>query len=207
MALWALVLLTTCLHATPGEWQTVVEGPITVKNRSIEGSPVKEVWAEGEIDAPAIDVQAALMDVESQRHFMPYMKDARKLGAPLPDGSSYVYTLIDLPMVGQRDYVVRLELKESLDAQGEGTFRNEWHAHPDRTPRRAGVTRIVRNDGSWVITPRADGSKCWAVYRFTVDPGGWIPAFAANLGNRRGVIETYLAVAKEGRRRRAVRMK
>jgi hypothetical protein len=199
-----LSLALPCL-AADGDWQTVVSGPITVKNRTLEGTGLKEVWAEGEIAAPALDVQAALMDVSRLRFFMPYMKDARELGERLPDGSVYVYTLIDLPVLGKRDYVVRLELKESLAPDGSGAFRNEWHAFPDFTPRRHDIIRLTRDDGSWVVTPR-EGSKCWAVYRFVVDPGGWVPAFAANLGNERGVKETWDAVEKEALRRRDARL-
>ncbi len=201
-----LFLALPCF-AADGDWQTVVKGPpITVKNRALEGTEIKELWAEGEIAAPALDVQDALMDVSRLRSFMPYMKDAREIGDRLPDGSVFVYTLIDLPVLGKRDYIVRLELKESLAADGTGAFRNEWHAHPDHTPRRRDIVRITRDDGSWVITSRGDGSTCWAVYRFTVDPGGWVPAFAANLGNERGVRETYEAVAKEALRRRDARL-
>lgn len=200
-----LVCATPAFAGDDGGWVLVVDGPLTVKNRALDGTAIKEIWAEGEIDAPALDVQDALMDVAHLRSFMPYMKDARELGERLEDGSIHVYTLIDLPVVGKRDYVVRLSLTQSLAADGTGTFRNEWHAFPDYLPLRNGIARVRRNDGSWEITPRGDGSKCWAVYRFTVDPGGWIPAFAANLGNQRGVKETYDAVAKEGRRRAAVR--
>lgn len=204
---WLLFLLWAlpCL-AEEGEWRTVVEGPITVKNRSVEGSAIKEIWAEGEIAAPAVDVQDALMDVARLRFFMPYMKDARELGERMPDGSVFVYTLIDLPVVGKRDYVVRLELKRALEPDGTGLFQNEWHAHPDHIPRRQSVVRLSRNDGSWVVTPLGDGSKCWAVYRFSVDPGGWVPAFAANLGNEHGVTSTYEAVAKEALRRKGLRL-
>jgi len=191
---------------TDGGWQLVVEGPITVRNRAVAGTAIREIWAEGELDAPPLDVQTTLMEVSRLKSFMPYMKDARTLGDPLPDGGVYVYTLIDLPVVGKRDYVVVLELKESLASDGTGTFRNEWHAFPDHLPRRNGIIRLERDDGSWVVTPTADGKKSWAVYRFTVDPGGWVPAFAANLGNERGVKETFDAVAKEARRRAAERL-
>ncbi len=199
-----LLFALPCLAADDG-WEVVVKGPITVKNRAVTDSSIKEVWAEGEIAAPAPEVQDALMEVGKLRSYMPYMKDARELGERLADGSIYVYTLIDLPVVGKRDYITRLWLRESLAPDGTGTFRNEWHAFPDFTPRRQGITRVEHNDGSWVITPLPGGAKCWAVYRFTVDPGGWIPAFAANMGNERGVRETFEAVAKEGQRRFALR--
>lgn len=187
-------------------WQVVATGPVTVKNRSVPGSDVKEIWAEGILEAPAVDVQEALMRVDRLRMFMPYMKDARVVSEPFDDGSSMVYTLLELPVLGRRDYVVRLSLKEALRADGTGTFRNEWHAVPTFLPLRSGIVRIRQNSGSWVVTPIGAGSKSWAVYRFTVDPGGWVPAFLANLGNERGVRETYDAVAQEARRIRDVRI-
>jgi hypothetical protein len=200
-------LVVAALAAAPAraqevrsEWKTVVTGPITVKNRAIVGTDIREIWAEGEIAAPPLEVQEALMNVARLRYFMPYMKDARVIGEPLEDGSRYVYTLIDLPVVGKRDYVVRLELKQSLAADGTGTFRNEWHAHPKLLPLRSGIPRVERNDGSWEVTPLGDGSRSWAVYKFLADPGGWVPAFATNLGNERGVKETYDAVAREASR-------
>jgi hypothetical protein len=189
-----------------GAWATVVKGPITVRNRAIVGTAIREIWAEGEIAAPALDVQEALMNVARLRTFMPYLKDAHVIGQPLEDGSWYVYTLIDLPVIGKRDYIVRLELKQSLAPDGTGIFRNEWHAYPTLLPLRSGVPRVMRNDGSWVVTPLGDGSRSWAVYKFLVDPGGWVPAFAANLGNEHGVKETYAAVAKESARLRDERL-
>lgn len=192
-------------RAADGDWQTVLTGPITIKNRSLPNSPIKEIWAEGEIAAPVQDVQEALMRVERFRYFMPYLKDSREISERLPDQSVYVYTLIDLPVVGQRDYVVRTWLKQGVAADGTGVFENEWQAFPDHLPRRSGITRVALNRGGWLVTPKDDGAKCWAVYKFAVDPGGWVPAFAANLGNEKGVAETYRAVEKEAQRRLAER--
>lgn len=192
--------------AEDSPWETVMRGAITVKTRSVNGSRVKELWAEGEIPAPVYDVQEALMQVDRLRFFMPYMKDAYQIGARLDDGSQHVYTLIDLPFVGKKDYVVRMELKESVGLDSQGTFHNEWHARPTLLPVFPGVTRIERNDGSWVVTPVGDGTKSWAVYRFIVDPGGWVPAFAINFGNQKGTRDTYEAVAQEAARRYRERM-
>lgn len=192
--------------ADEGKWETVVTGPITVKNRAIPNSSVKEIWAEGEIAAPVQDIQEACMRVERFRYFMPYLKDSREISAKLPDNSVYVYTLIDLPVVGKRDYVVRTWLRESVAADGTGTFRNEWKAFPDYLPRRSGISRVELNEGGWKVTPTGDGSKSWAVYKFTVDPGGWVPAFAANMGNERGVADTFKAVEAEALRRKEARL-
>lgn len=203
----AVVLGALGTRADDGEWTVVIKGPpITVKNRSIPKSPIKEILAEGEINAPVQDIQEACMRVERFRSFMPFLKDSHEISEHFDDGSVYVYTLIDLPVVGKRDYVVRTWLRESVAADGSGTFRNEWKAFPDHLPRRNGIARIEKNEGGWTVTPLGDGSKSSAIYRFAVDPGGWIPGFAANIGNEKGVADTYRAVEKEAQRLRDERL-
>jgi hypothetical protein len=66
--------------------------------------------------------------------------------------------------------------------------------------------RLRINEGSWHVASRGP-NKSFAVYRFVVDPGGWIPAFAANAGNKQGVTDTFKAVEREAERRADVRRK
>ncbi|MGI5862752.1 MAG: hypothetical protein ACOX6T_11940 [Myxococcales bacterium] len=192
--------------ARAGEaWTTVTEGPIVVKTRSVPGTDVREVWAEGEIDAPAIEVQAALMDTEGYARFMKYITESRWVGEPRPDGSRLAYALLELPIVSPRDYAISVKVDEMLEPGGTGRFRNHWFAVPDTVPRRTGVVRARVNSGGWTVTPRDGGRKAWGVYRFQIDPGGYVPGFAADLGNRKGVTGTFRSVEWEARRRAAER--
>jgi hypothetical protein len=193
---------SAALAADPAPaWETIVKGPISVKNRDRAGTAIKEVWAEGEIAAPVQDIQQTLMTPDNFRNFMPYLKQSRTLDKE-PDGSVIVYTELALPVVASRDYVVHVWLDEGVKPDGSGAFRNHWVAVPDRLPERANLVRVKTNDGSWYITPTGDGSKSWAVYKFAVDPGGWVPAFAANMGNEKAVADTFKSVEKEARRLR-----
>ena len=202
----AVVLGAVPAVAADGDWETALEGPITIKNRAVPGTAIKEVWAEGDMAAPVADLQDTLMKPELFRSFMPYLKDSREVSKKQDDGSVYVYTLIDLPVVGKRDYVVRVWLHESVKDDGSGTFRNEWKAEPDYLPARNSITRVRLNTGGWVITPVGDGSKSHAVYKFAIDPGGWVPSFAVNMGNEKGVGDTFKAVEKEAQKRRDARL-
>ncbi len=205
-ALCACLATASGAGAAEGDWVTVLEGPITIKNRSVPDSNVKEIWAEGDVAAPVQDLQDTLMKPALFRGFMPYLKDSREISKKQDDGSVYVYTLIDLPVVGKRDYVVKVWLRESVRPDGSGTFRNEWVAAPDYLPQRSSITRVRLNTGGWTITPLGDGAKSHVVYTFAVDPGGWVPAFAANMGNEKGVGDTFRAVEKEAQRRRGERL-
>ena len=190
--------------ALADEWETVATGDVLVKSRDKAGTSVREIWAEGTLDAPLQDIQNTLMDPESFPSFMPYVKEGRNIGKPDPDGTTYVYIRLELPMLAARDYVTRVNLDKGVNSDGSGEFRNRWLAVPDKFPSRHNVVRLRINEGSWHVTPQSDG-KCHAVYRFAVDPGGWIPAFAADLGNKSGVTDTFKAVEKEARRRAAAR--
>ncbi|MBL8919968.1 MAG: hypothetical protein JNJ54_13970 [Myxococcaceae bacterium] len=204
LALVTLLGAGVCL-AEEQEWHTVVSGPVTVKNRAIPGSPIKEVWAEGEVNAPLIDVQDALMNVQRLKSFMPYMQDARIIKEQPEDQSVFIYTLIDLPVVGKRDYVTQVWQPQAAKPDGTGTFEAKWVARPKHLPERSGVVRLQVNDGMWLATPR-EGGKTWLVHKFAVDPGGWIPAFAANMGNEKGVGDTYKNVEREAQKRMKERL-
>jgi hypothetical protein len=184
-------------------WQLVIDGAIVVKNRSQPNSAIKEVWAEGDIASPLEDVQEALLDTARLKTFMPYLKESRELSEVDSSNSRYVYAVIDLPVVGKRDYIVRVWNLETSKGNS-GALRTRWQAVPEYLPPRASIQRIAVNAGSWVITPTSENT-CHAVYRFSVDPGGWVPAFAINLGNQQGVVETFTALEKEALKRKARR--
>jgi hypothetical protein len=186
--------------ASEAAWTTVVTGLVTVKNRSIPGSPIKEVWAEGLVNAPLLDVQDALTNIPRLKSFMPYMKDCRVIRAMPEDQSVLLYTMIDLPVVGKRDYVTQLWQPQTAKADGTGVFEARWVARPAVIPERNGIIRLKTNDGMWLATAR-EGGKTWLVHRFAVDPGGWVPAFAANMGNEKGVTDTFRNVELEAQKR------
>jgi hypothetical protein len=193
-------LLCSAALAEESKWETVATGTITVKSRARAGSAMKDIWAEGEIDAPLAEVQGTLVDPENFPKFMPYVKESRTIGKPEADGSVFVYTKLDFPVVASRDYIVKVTVEEGVKPDGTGAFRQRWVAVPDKTPERKGVVRLKLNEGTWHITPRGE-SKCYAIYKFTTDPGGWIPNFAIDMGNKTGVTDTFKAVEKEAKRR------
>jgi hypothetical protein len=160
------------------------------------------------LNAPAYDIQETLTQPEKFKNFMPNLKASRKLGAPEADGSQFVYTELDLPRpITSRDYVVQVWVDERANPDGTGKFRQHWKAMPNKLPERENLVRIKVNDGSWEITPIGDGTKSHVIYKFSTDPGGMVPNFAANLGNAKAVPDTLKAVEKEAQRRYAERKK
>jgi hypothetical protein len=206
MGRWSTTLLTLVLAAAPAgvaaqepPWELVATGDITIRSRPRPGTAVREIWAEGKMGAEVQDIQATLMGPEQFPRFMPYVSEARVLGSA-PDGARLVYTRLDLPWLAPRDYVLKVYLDSGVAPDGSGVFRNHWVAHPDHMPARSNIVRLRINDGSWHVTSNGDGTS-HAIYKFAVDPGGMIPGFAANMGNKSGVSDTFTAVEKEAKRR------
>lgn len=212
MSAWRNMVVILGLMAVPSAWaeelpwQTLATGKLLIKMRNVPNSHAKEFFAEGDMDVPVQDIQNTLMDHENFPHFMPYMKESKTLGAPLPDGGQNVYARLEFPLVASRDYVVRAYLVESVREDGTGNFRNKWHAVNDLIPPRQNVVRVTVNEGTWYATPLGDGSKSRVVYNFRSETGGWVPDFILSLANKTGVTDTFNAVEKESKRRHLTRL-
>jgi hypothetical protein len=199
-----LCLAAVSLSAQAQEWETIATGPIVIKVRSWPGSAVREVWAEGDMEVEVQDIQAAVMDAEAYPRFMPYIKESRFIGQADANGSGIVYTRMEPPIVQKRDCVLKVTLKKGVDEDGQGTFANRWEALPDHLPTRTNVVRLRTNEGSWEARPTSSGHS-HVTYRFAVDPGGWLPSFAVNIGHKTGVMDAFRAIEREARRRAAER--
>src|SRR6185503_220153 len=200
IAIAAALVLAGSAFADEEKWDVVVKEPILVKTRAKPGTSIKEIWAEGELNAPLSDIQSVLGDPESFPKYMPYVKESRILGKPESDGSVFVYIKLDLPMITSRDYINHVTVDENPKSDGSGAYRQHWVTVPDKTPERSGVVRLKTNNGSWSISSKGP-DKSFAVYKFDTDPGGWIPGWVADMGNKTGVTDTFKAIEKEAKRR------
>jgi hypothetical protein len=180
-------------------WDEVSEGDVTIRVRKRTDIPGgREVWAEGVLDVGIQDIQSVLRDHESFRQWMPYVTESRVLSTG-PEGTRVTYTRLNLPVISNRDYVVRVVDEQLLGADGTGQFRQTWTSENGALPEQKGVVRLRHNQGSWVFTPRGEG-KAHFVYRFTVEPGGSIPGFLAGFGQKDAVLDTVRAVEKRARK-------
>jgi hypothetical protein len=197
------LLLSLAAHGEE-PWETVRNEPICVKTRKRPASDIKEVWAEGTIAAQPVDIQSTLTDLSRYPKFMPYIAEARYIGATDADGAQYVYSRLDLPILSSRDFVHKTYVDRDARTDPQGTFANHWFAVPDKLPHRHDVIRLQVSEGSWLVSPLPDG-KSHVVYHVTVDPGGAIPSFAINKSNADGVEQTFKNVEHESQRRAAER--
>jgi hypothetical protein len=194
----ALVLALVAGSAGAEDWETVTEGGMVIRVRERSDIPGgREVWAEGELAADVQDIQSVLRDHEAFRHWMPYVKESRVLSTG-PDGR-VTYTRLDLPVISNRDYVLRVVDEQLVEENGTGSFRQKWWSDNQALAERRGVVRLKHNEGSWLITPRGEG-RVHFVYRFSVEPGGSIPGFLAGFGQKDAVVDTVRAVEKRAQK-------
>jgi hypothetical protein len=189
--------------ATSEEWTTVSSRPILIRTRSKPGSRVRELWASAVFAVDGELVQEALLDGESFPKFMPYVQEVRMLKIPTTDRSWFAYQRVAPPLVAARDAVLHVWMDASLEDEGSNRFRNHWEAVPGLVPAWPGAVRTPISSGSWEVK-RLPGGQSRATYRFIVDPGGNIPSWLADLGNRTGISELFKALEKEAKRRAAL---
>jgi uncharacterized protein YndB with AHSA1/START domain len=188
----ASIALLGAALAAPDGWEVLSEGGDTeVRERQRPGATTREIEVESTIDAPPERVFRVLLDFERCTQIMPYTAEARVVAREADGKVAHVYTVVDAPLVARRDYTLRL-----ADESGEGTLLLRWTPSDRGPPPREGMVRVAVNEGFWRLEPLDGGKRTRATYRLFTDPGGSLPAWAVNMGNRRALPEVMEAVRR-----------
>jgi ribosome-associated toxin RatA of RatAB toxin-antitoxin module len=151
-----LLLLTVLLGVAGG---TLGAGPVAVRLEPTGSGRPREGVARGVISAPPDRVFRAVADVGHWHEFMPFLtaSDAR----PEKDGSVLSTQRLDLPLLGERHY--RIRLRSRVEPGGKETvWRVEWAYVP-------GSGNLTGLRGSWTLTAAPGGTL--AVCRLWTDAG------------------------------------
>jgi hypothetical protein len=199
--LLCLALLLTTLRtpapATDGTdgWTVANQtDTLTVYTRPHTGSSIRECKAIGIIDAEPIVVKRVIDDTAEYPKFMPYVIETKTL-SHTADGR-VGYQRISPPIVGDRDYTVRVKC-ETKTGPGGTCYCNRWEVANDLGPAEVkGVTRVKITQGSWLLEP-SPGGKTKATYTIYSDSGGGIPTFLLNSANKTAIPKLFDAVRKQ----------
>lgn len=146
------------------------------------------VTVDADVDAPAWAVRSALMHSCDHRERFAYMKECAVFATQ--GNTAWSYSLVDLPVVSARDYVLVRRVDEDLKPDGTGRMRMRYsHDHNVGPYPRDGVVRVQVNTGYWHIHPVGDGTRTHITYHLEVNPGGSIPVWMARLAARRATPE------------------
>src|SRR5262245_16393062 len=92
--------------APPWE-EAAKDNGITIYSRELPGSEVREMKAIGTIDAKPQEVWKALRDYPAYTKTMPYTVEAKVVGQEEGDKVIYFYSRLALPLVDNRDYLIK----------------------------------------------------------------------------------------------------
>jgi len=167
---------------------------ITVFTRPHDGSSIRECKAIGVIDAETNVVKRVIDDTAEYPKFMPYVVETKTL-SHTADGR-VGYQRISPPMIGDRDYTVRVKC-ESKACPGGMMYCNRWEVANDLGPAEIkGVTRVKVTQGSWLLEPAGNG-RTKATYTIYSDSGGSIPTFLLNSANKTAIPKLFDAIRKQ----------
>jgi hypothetical protein len=193
---WAL--LAIALAAGDG-WRQVADGKVRVYSRA-GGERVTELRAEAQLLGTPAEVKALLEDENYSRNYS-HVAEERILLRPEP--RAWVkYTRLHLPLLSDRDTYLLYTRVQDLGPDGSGRYRLVWHTWAAAPPERPGVVRIPVNEGSWEVSPGADPDHCRVVLFLHFDPGGEVPAWLAEVGERQELPRLMHALEEEVLRRR-----
>ncbi len=134
-------------------------------------------------------VYATILDIEKYPSWVPYCADASVLERS--DSTIYFYQLLDMPLVKNRDIIIKAEIME-LDNGLQVTMV----AAPDKIKKDPDAIRITDFSAVYSITSK-DSHSTLVELTNRVDPGGYIPNFAINWASRSQPYETFSNLKRE----------
>lgn len=191
-----LAALPYSSEGEPGNWKKISDGAtLTVYERRHEGSSLHEFKAVGVVEFEPKVVKRVLEDVDEYPQFLPYVAEARELSR---NGATRVgYQRISAPLVGDRDYTVRVRYDANQTKNGE-SIRYRWEtANEVGPPEKPGVVRVKISEGSWLLQPTPNGQRTLATYCILSDGGGALPAFISNWASRTAIPKLFASIRKQ----------
>ena len=164
-------------------WQRVtVRDGVTVERRPVAGSKIDETRATVSTSLSPAQLFAVLWDRRAYKEFVPYIKYEEILS---DSGSEVlVYDQVHVPLVSDRDYVVRV--RSRIDAASQ-VHRIDFHSDdPAGPPQAPGHIRVRNIRGGWELRPTTGGGS-EVTYWMHSDPGGSIPGWIVNLVQKKEV--------------------
>lgn len=181
-------LLPTFLVAQE-EWELKKNSDgITVWWRATEGTDIKEIKIQLEVEASLNTIVSVMSDVPAYEEWV-YSTEKSELVED-PGSDVIYYNVMDFPWpMDDRDLVMRTSVVQDPDTK---VITSKSTAVPEKVPYNKGMIRVEMTETEWVITPLAT-NKARIDYLLISDPGGSIPAFLINIASDYGPYKTMKA--------------
>ncbi len=159
--------------AFAGEWQTVKEysDGLLLEKRDVPESPYDEIRVSVHSKLPPKILADSLWKLRNEGYEARITKK-RQVLLDTPT-ERVVYQQIDLPIISDRDYTIRLKrVIDSATGVYQNLFQTDNAAGPKPMP---GFVRIEQIRGGWTFEPDGKGGS-FVTYFFLNDPAGSLPA-------------------------------
>lgn len=175
----------------PGYVRVAQEGGVTVYRK--EGTPLIDILAEGVIPAPPERVREVLLDYPRHPEFLQRIPEVRVLARD--PGSMLVYQRIDLPVLADRDMVLRVTWGEGPGGALFTHFASVGAEAP--VPPRRGLVRVTTHEGGWRLRPISVAGRpaTLARYQMHIDLGGSLPLWMARSQAGKDVPGLFAAIS------------
>jgi len=181
--LLAIIIFNTYLFLigenVKSEWQlSKSEKQISVYTRQVNYSDYKEFKAVMSVKSSPEAIITLLRNIEDYERWLPDCLESKILNKT-SDNHQINYILMDIPWPFEnRDFVYQFTL-DSINLKFE-PLKILIENKPTYIPRKKNIVRIPTSAGFWNITPISE-NLTKVEYQMHVEPGGYIPAWLANL--------------------------
>ncbi len=177
IAATALLLASTTAQADPSWRAEKRRDGIEVYSRASPISDFREFQGQVEMQATIDDVLDVINDPSLCPQWLQYCVGASNLPSSTPN-VTVLHNYNDAPWpVKDRDAIIWNVHKR----QSATKYRIDFEARPDLLPEEEGYIRVPSIKGHWILTQR-DEDTVHILYQVLADPGGQMPAWAANIG-------------------------
>jgi hypothetical protein len=185
-----LIFLLSCSNAfSQGNWVLKKEKDgIKVYSRRSQYSKFNEVKAEFAIKTSTSKFIAVISDIDKYPLWV-YGTKTALFCKRLNDEDVIYYSEINVPWpISNRDFYSKLKIHQDAVEKSITIVSN---GVPDFKPPKHGIVRIPRSSSKWTVTP-VDNSTLNVIYIVSIDPGGKLPAWIANMFSTKGPVESFI---------------
>ena len=185
-----LALALPLLAANPHNFKHV-GGKHGVEVFRNEKSPVIDLYAEGDIEAPPSVVRDVLVDYAHASKVTDNVAESRVLDKN--DHEAVVYQRLKLPVISDRDFTLHARW-----GQRGSTLTLQYAVDNARGPQpRDGIVRLSTLQGSWLLEPIRGGAATHARYRVQIDLAGSVPKWMVSGGAAKNIPKLFDGLRKQ----------
>jgi len=156
---------------------------ITVYNRTIPNSDIREVLATTIFALPAKDIFNTLSDYPHYVEFMPYVE--KSIVIQQSEHSTTLFQRLNFPFpISDRYFAIEL----TAITDNNNNYKISWTlaSEMDGIQPESGIA-LKKDDGYWKLCPTQPKNHTYIEYFIHTDPGGSIPIWIANQANNQAV--------------------